>query len=278
MYGKVAHARARLVGTTWQVGRGTATATATLIGDGQKRIGEKQMALATAYANGQMLYTAGMAGNALATATLWGDATVTKNGVRHFELFGEAQADASARLSHVEIYQPQIMRAYAQAYGEAQQTRGFAGRGYAMAKATGYMDMKYTGQVGAPAGGSASATGYGVRHVTLEGIAYATARATGEASTRYWGAGTSTLTARAQASTLHYLLADQPAAQASARASGQAVRVLLAEGIPATAECTARGYNQINDLVRAPVSRTVTVAVSTRTVVVGAQPRLMRAA
>lgn len=278
MYGRPALARARLIGTTWHVGYGTASATAALQGEGQKRIGARQVALAEAHAAGRMLYTAGMAGRAMATAVLQGDAAVTKNGIRHFELFGDARVNATAWLSYIEIYQPQIMRAFALAYGEAQQIRGFAGRAAAVAKATGYMDMKYTGEVGSPAGGTASAIGAGVRHVSLNGSAYATASASGEVRAEYWAAGTAALTAQVQATALHYLMADQPAAQASAHALAAAVRVCLGQGVPATAGCVARGYNQINDLVRAPASRTVAVAGNARTVAVAQQPRLMRAA
>lgn len=275
-YGRQAHARARLVGTTYHVGQGIAQATAALFGDAQKQIGGRQFAHAQASAFGTQVYIAGAAGNGMAIAEANADAAVTKGGVRHFELFGTARATAQASLSHVLIYQPQVMRAVAHAYGCAVQIRGFAGKGIATAKATGYMDMTYTGQEGEPASVTATASGYGVRHVFAAGMANCTAQGFGSAMAEFRAAGSAVLAAEAQARTMHLMLANQPAAEALATTSGRAQRIVIAGGATAQAVAEASGYNQINDLSKAPSSRTVMVAYAGRVSAIEAEPRTIR--
>jgi hypothetical protein len=275
-YGRPAHARARLVGTTYHVGRGIAQATAALFGDAQKQIGERQFAHAQASGFGTQVYIAGAAGRGIASAEGSADAAVTKGGVRYFELFGTARATAQASLSHVVIYQPQVMRAFAHAYGSAVQIRGFAGKGVATAKATGYMDMTYTGQEGEPASVTAMASGYCVRHVFAAGVAKCTAQGFGSAMAEFRGAGSAALSAEAQAQTMHLMLANQPAAEALATATGRAQRIIIAGGVTAQAVAEASGYNQINDLSRAPSSRTAMVTYAGRVSAIGAEPRTIR--
>lgn len=275
-YGRPAYARARGIGTTYHVGRGVALATATLDGDGQKMIGENQVARAEAIATGTQVYIAGAGGKGEAGAEAFGDAAVTIGGQRHFELFGVALATAKASLSHVVIYQPQTMLATAQAYGDAVQARGFSGRAVATAKAFGYMDMTYTGQEGRPASVTATATGYGVRHAFGAGVAQGSVFGSGNASAALNGAGTAFPSVTARASTVHFLLARQPSAQASAAAIGQAQRVLIAEGVTAEAGAEATGYNQVNDLVWAPLSRTALIPYAVRLSAIEAEPRTIR--
>lgn len=274
-YGRPALARAKLIGTTYFVGRGVASASASASGDGQRLLGAKQFARADATVSGYCLFTAGVAGVGLATATAWADAAVTKAGVRHFELVGSAEARALVSLSHWVVYQPQIMRATASAYASAVQTRGFSGVGTATARATGYMDMRYTGEVGAPAYVHATVTADGIRHVVAAGLASAQAQCMARPAVAFNGAGSATAVSALEASTLHLLLTGQPPALANAEAFGAGQRIFSVWGHFAAATAQARGFNQINDLLRAPRNRTLAVALTPRLVVVRNENRFV---
>lgn len=265
-YGRPALARAKLVGTTYFVAHGVASASAFASGDAQRLLGARQFARGDATALGRCLFTAGMAGVGVATATAWADAAVIKAGVRHFELVGAAKARASVDLSHWVVYQPQIMRASASAYASAIQTRGFSGTGTATARASGYMDMRYTGQVGAPAYVYATATAAGVRRTVAAGLGNAQAQCVAQPAAAFRGGGSAAAVATIEAGALHLLLAGQPPAVAGAEAFGTGQRIFSVWGQPAVAAAQARGFNQINDLLRAPRNRTLAV---------GPMPRLM---
>lgn len=272
-YGRPAVARASLVGTTYMVGAGVARAYAELFGDGQRLLGEKQVAAAEAWVSAQAVFVVGAAGVAHARATAAADAALTRGGVRYLDFVGSAQAQANAALSQWVVYQPQVMRAYANAsVAAAVHIRGFSGVASADARASGYMDMRYTGQVGAPAQIHAYAYGYGVRRV--EGEGECTALAQGLASPQMAAnlAGEAQAGATLGVSTVEFQLFAVPA-QAGAHASGWAERIRIAAGAPATADASATGANQINDLSRAPRTRTLGVAASSRYMLVPREGR-----
>ena len=275
VYGKAAIARARLIGTTHYVGNGRAQAIATLYGDAQKVIGQRQVATANATAYGVQVYIAGAGGTARAEASAKADADVTRNGVRRVELLGRAEAKAEVSLSQILIFQPQVMRATASAYGAAVQARGFEGKALATATATGYMDMTYTGQEGDPARVTATATGYGVRLVYGAGVAIADATGIGNASALFNGTGNAIADSLISVGTVHIQLTNQPSANANASAEGDALKTLVAEPVVASATAEAFGYNQINDLVKAPEGRTVVIGGDARLYLVEAEPRLI---
>lgn len=274
-YAKPAVARANLVGTTYHVGRGVAAASAKLQGDAQKAIGARQYALAEASATATIVHTVGCAGDGEATAVAEGHPAITTGGIRYFDLAGVARAKAYAPPAQILVFQPQTMRAEAFAAGQAVQTRGFRGHGVATAKATGYMDMTYTGQVGAPAMVTATASAHAVRHVTLG--AYGDAVATGSAWTRadYLGAGQAQLKAQLDASEMHYYLRPQ-AASADAQALALMQRIAVAGDTYAEAVAQVTGYNQINDLAPAPERRTLRVLHEARTMAIPFENRTVR--
>lgn len=272
-YGRSAVARASLVGTTYMVGAGVARAYAELSGDGQRLLGEKQVAAAGAWASAQAVFIIGAAGVADARTAATADAALIRNGIRHLDLGGLAQAQANVALSQWVVYQPQVMRAYANAsVAAAVHTRGFSGVASAGAQASGYMDMRYTGQVGAPAQVHAYAYGYGVRRV--EGEGECTAQAQGLASPQMAAnlAGEARITAALALGSVEFHLSAAPA-QADAHAAGWVERIRIAAGAPATADASATGANQINDLSRAPRTRTLSVAASSRYMLVPREDR-----
>ena len=272
-FGRPAVARASLVGTTYVVGAGVARAYAELSGDGQRLLGEKQVAASEAYASAQAVFVVGAAGVAHAHATATADAALTRDGVRYLDFAGLAQAQANAALSQWVVYQPQVMRAYADAsVAAAVHIRGFSGVASAEAQASGYMDMRYTGQVGAPAQVHAYAYGYGVRRVEGEGECAAQAQGLGTPQMAANLAGEAQAGATLGVSTVEFQLFAAPA-QAGAHAAGVMERIRIATGIPATADASATGFNQINDLTRAPRARTLNVAAPLRRMLVPREDR-----
>lgn len=274
-YGKRALARAKLFGTTYHVGRGVAAASAKLQGDAQKAIGARQYALAEASAAATIVHTVGCAGDGEATAVAEGHPAITTGGVRYFDLAGAAHAEAYAPPAQMLVFQPQSMVAGATASGWAIQTRGFSGHGVATAKASGYMDMTYTGQVGAPASVTATATAYAVRHVRLGAAGVATAEGFAQARGDFFGGGVAQMGAQLDAAELHFRLRPQPA-RGVAAALALAQRVIVADSTVAECVAQATGYNQINDLAPAPERRTLRVLHEARTMAIPFENRTVR--
>lgn len=223
--------------------------------------------------------SASVAAGALRTAVAIGDsaqavASAHAAPLAEFLLSGSAQASAQASGSSLAWYMASgVMRACANAsVAAAIRIRGFSGVASAGAQASGYMDMRYTGQVGAPAQVHAYAYGYGVRRV--EGEGECTALAQGLASPQMAAnlAGEAQAGATLGVSTVEFQLFVVPA-QAGAHASGWAERIRIAAGAPATADASATGANQINDLSRAPRARTLSVAAPLRHMLVSREDR-----
>jgi len=258
LYGEPALSRAWLVGTTYQVGRGVAAARAQLTGDAQKSIGARQYARAEATASGGVVHTVGCVGRASASAHAVGYPAVTVAGVRYQDIAGRADATAHAPPVQMLVFQPQTMRARANASAWAVQMRGFRGLGTATARASGYMDMTYTGQVGAPAQVVASALAYAVRHAVAGGRSTVAATCAAAPQLKCNGAGRAFVVAQVSASEVHLRLRTMPAA-AAAQALAAVARIVIAGGAPAHGIAQAAGYNQINDLAPAPERRTLRV-------------------
>lgn len=207
-----ARATAWALGTTYFVGRGVAQAAAYAAATPAMQIGGKGRAIAASQAQGICVLTAGMSGAAQCIATALGDAAITRNGVRHFEGRGKAEATATAVVTSVAITQAQTARAYATMEGHPKLQVG--GRGRAKATATGYADplVLSTAATAKKAGTSASATGqasclYSARPLSAQ----ATATASGDG-------------------TVIQTRAEAKPAKATATMAGGALRTVLAYG------------------------------------------------
>ena len=177
-YGRPALARATGYGTTHVLGYGVASALA--VGEGVPLLeaGGAGHAWADAQASGNLHYEACGLGQANATAAGWADAAVTRNGVREFECFGTADAVASGRLTHLQIYQSQTGRAGSSAMATAVHMVGAAGKVNARAQAGGQGLVIATGVTGEPA--NVHATAQGRAHYLAGAAGHGTAIAQGE--------------------------------------------------------------------------------------------------
>lgn len=316
-YGEPAVARAWGFGTTYQVGRGNLSVLSSGIATGSKATGGRGEGLAEASATGRMLYTGGAISAGIASALGWGDAAVSKAGVKHYECFGEALAESAGEVATVEIYQSQTGRAYATISAYPLHTVGAAGHGLAAAQAVGEGLSTATAVTSAPGFVTAAATARaaylagGLGHAQPSAMAAASALVTQTrvqsvpggaiAQATGWGVRQAGTYGNAQCSAAVSISATKTqvaGASAGARASASSGQVILHIGSQAgfaaaqvaadgkrlmfgngaaIASASAQGANQINDLVSAPVSRTFVLTPSPRLVAIGQESRLLAA-
>lgn len=301
---KPAMAKAFAFGTTYHVGHGLTTGTATGTADAVRIVGVKQVGVAVATGTGAAINIAGGVADGRAYAHAFGDAAVRNDGVLHYEVFGEALANAQLTAA-VTVYQPQVGLAYAYGAGQAWQTRGAKALGLATASWTAAPVTLQTGISGTPAYATAQVSAQALHIIGLRGQAAATATVTGaalvrdtkvypqaanalagvqaQASKRGYLQGAGTATANLGSVPLRYATAwaaftAQASAQvspvvwtfgagtvlATAEFSAAALRTQVAMAVMAQSTATAVGFNQVNDLVRAPADRTFVLLADAR--------------
>lgn len=275
-YGKRAVARAFAFGTTYQVAHGSAYAGAAATGAPEWIIGAKQNAIASADGSAHAHVEAGAIGFGVARAYGIADAAVRRDGVLFYECFGDAKVSALGRVDTVSVYQAQIAMAFAYASALPIHTRGFKGRGTAYAAARGDGVIIQTGVSGSPAIVVATATAQGVRWVSGTALSHADAELVGAATAYLNCQGRAVADAALADRGTAYGVTGRGVASANAAANG--VRGVAATPALAIATATATGFNQINDLNRAPGARTVVVAPSNRVMRASVSVRLMRVA
>lgn len=217
-------------------------------------------------------------GEATATGALAGDAAVRKDGVLLFECFGQVLAEARAELLTFRISQAQVLRGTAKLTASAAYNR--AGRGIAKASATASGEALQTKTAAAAEPATVTAAASGAARRDVYGACAAVVvrgAAVGRAKLAAKGKGA----ARATGLAVHlhgvrFLF--YGSAVATAKAPGWASRRCVGRGAPAVGTATATGFNQINDLTRAPESRTVVVLSHDRTLLVEASARLVQVA
>lgn len=311
-----ARATATLYGTTFMLGYGEIYPQASMAGTCLKQAGGAGVGVGRSSGEALAFYLLGALGNAQATATMKGDAAVTRNGIRYFEGLGDAESTAQVQITTLMIYQAQTLTGQATLEGRAVYTIG--AHGHAIGTATGWADgiaattsavpdraqvtaigsdqakVNYSGSGIADAkakmvlpnpviintkvyGQTALATASWENHpkLTVAASSSFTGLATLQASgvRNQFAQSTGLATAAMTVSNVNigvrgaYLLA-----QATASCDG--VKMFMATGT-AVATATAKGFNQINDLVRAPADRTVVVEVTPRLLTLEAQLRLL---
>jgi hypothetical protein len=304
-YAGPAVATATGFGTTYHVGTVLAVSTATAAAAPALQIGGKGFAYGYSEAQAECLYQGGVAGNGLASAVVLADAVVTINGVLYQHANGLGEAYALGDLVTTTVYQSQTGYAVAGAealpkieFGGKVLATAFAyGIGDGLSMATGATLV--AGDSAALASGSAlkraNALGSGNAVATAigDGLKKQTRVAgTGSAQASVQGTCLRTCNAKSTAVASASVLAENvkttlgklPVITGTATlfntlvaistsplsANGQAIVSVAAEKTivgsgAAEAIATAVGFNQINDLVKAPDSRTSTVRVETRT-------------
>jgi hypothetical protein len=307
-YASPAEAKAYGFGTTYHVGNVLAVSTAAAAVTPAVQIGGKGYAYAFSDVQAECLYTGGVAGNGLATAGVLADPVVTVNGIKYQQANGLGLASALGELITTTVYQSQTGYAVAsaEAYPKTQVGGKVLASAFAYGFGDG-VDMA-TGVTLIEGVTAASATGSPTKQASAKGTGAVVATATGDglkkltrvsgsglAQASVQGTGLRTRNAKSTAVASAQLLV-QPekitigklpvisgtatlwntartldlrplSANGLSVLSGAAVKTVVVSGA-AEVVATAIGYNQINDLVKAPASRTSTVRVETRTSIV----------
>ncbi|MGP9826897.1 hypothetical protein ACT048_20705 [Ectopseudomonas khazarica] len=261
-YGRQARARATALGTTYQLTAGTGTAHAEAVGAPVWIIGARQDGRANASASAAPVLLAGAAGQGLARAEGMADAAQTQGGVRYHTTTGRALAQGLGALSHVSVYQAQRLYAHAYLVASAVQTRGARGSAASLALAAGEAVIIQTGVEGQPAGVRALASADAIRTVMggVQGLATAVSSGWSTMFGNGWGSAAS----QALGNTSGVAFGVTGHADGVARAEAEGVRVHIPTPLVAACLASASGFNQINDLTRAPPGRTVQVLPSSR--------------
>lgn len=171
--GSPAQASATLYGTTYYLGYGHAVATASLFGLDSQQAGAHGLALGQASGTAQSLYVLGAQGKALVQVILFGDAAVTRSGVRYFEGLGRAEAQSQVVVNTLLVYQSQTGYAGAAIQGTPNYTLGAHGSGLATASASGDGIGASTAVTGVPGTTSAVASGQAQARLFGAGLVYA---------------------------------------------------------------------------------------------------------
>lgn len=273
-YGAVALGKATAFGTTYHVGIGHVNAAASIVGAATRTVGVKQTAIATAHALAAAINTGGGLADGHGRAEAWGDAAVRRDGRRWFECYGDAEAISSILPATTVVFQPQMAVARSILAGVAVQSRGAKSTGAAQAQGFGVGVVGQTAVQGANAGNEAVATGRARRSLFVQASARSAAvvraRPKWRASAKGRAAAIALLT-----SDVWLLVRAKPGA-ANAIGRGAPERVVIAVGA-AQAFAQATGYNQINDLILAPSTRTLSLSLVEREFVAEPETRLLAA-
>lgn len=304
-YANPARAKAIGFGTTYHVGNVRADASAHAYATPAIEIGGKGIGYAYSYAEGTCLYQGGVAGYGQASSYVLADPVVTKNGVVYQEANGFGLSSALGELLTTTVYQSQTARAYAVLVSYPKTQVGGKGRATARALGYGDGLSMATGATLVAGNSAATAVAKAFKQARGKSTAVARALATGDAlkrQTRVTGTGTcrattqatclrtrtakSTATARALitasnirtttpklpvlravatgSNTYSFLEVQGSPVNATAHVTAQAFKALVGSGT-AGLIAVGEGFNQVNDLVRAPLNRTSTVLAGSRT-------------
>lgn len=180
-YANPAVATAIGFGTTYHLVYGQAVCTATIEDHPRLQIGASGTAVATCAINAATpLFQIGVSGLAEAFCTVQGDPAVTHEGIRYFEVNGDALAFALALSTHVGVTQSQTGRGFA--YAEGHVRYNFGGHGHAECTAIGWANPEVMGTGASLNAGNTTAYGYGAATVQSHGQGSAACSATGYGS------------------------------------------------------------------------------------------------
>ncbi|KII34844.1 hypothetical protein NL64_06160 [Pseudomonas fluorescens] len=274
-YGVPARAIAKGVGTTYHVGVGDTLASAAGVATATAFIGAKSSGLATAEVTGFVLRTAGAQGYGAATAALFGDAAITRAGVREFEAVGNTVCLATAKVSTTTVYQLQTLHCAAQASGYALQQ--FGGKGAATPKAVLVGDglVIATGVTGAPGQTKATATGKCKLSANVRGSASASAKVRADARHTF-GAQSAAMAKATAVQTLAEIRISAALIATGRAVDTEAVRNRVGGG-SVLGTATASGFNLVNEVGPAPLSRTHYEGPFSRLVIISSEVRLLAA-
>lgn len=304
-YANPARAKAIGFGTTYHVGNVRAVASANAYATPAMEIGGKGIGYAYSYAEGTCLYQGGVAGYGQASSYVLADPVVTKNGVVYQEANGFGVSSALGEILTTTVYQSQTARAYAILVAYPKTQVGGKGRASARALGYGDGLSMATGATLVAGNSAATVVAKASKQAKGKSTAVARVLATGDGlkrQTRVTGTGACRATAQAtclrtrtakSTATARALITAQnirtvtpvvPVLQGTATLTittrqvdvgatpsgmsatilAEALRIAIGVGV-ANAGAEAQGFNQINDLAKAPASRTSTVGTESRT-------------
>lgn len=300
-----AQAKAIGFGTTYYVGSGLATSQAQATAFPKVEVGGAGIGYAYSYAEGTCLYQGGVAGYGQASSRVLADPSIKKNGVVYREANGLGVGTSLANLLTTTVYQSQTAQAYAILVAYPKVAIGGGGKATAKAIGYGDGLAVATGATLVAGNTAATAAGNASKHALAKGTAAAHALATGDAlkrQTRVTGTGACRATAQGTgvrictvkstagvralitasnvrtvtpklpvlravatgSNTYSYLEVQVSPVIATAHVTAQAFKDLVGSGT-AGLIAVGEGFNQVNDLVRAPLNRTSTVVAGSRT-------------
>lgn len=214
-YANPAVATAEGFGTTYHLVYGQAVCTATIEDHPRLQVGGRGTALATCEGNqATALFQIGVAGLGEGVCSVQGDPAVTHEGIRYFEVNGDALAFAMALSTHVGVTQSQTGRGFAFAEGHVRYN--FGGRGHAECTAIGWANPEVLGTGASLTEGNTTAYGYGAAQALIHGKGSAAASATG------YGAGEKKLTREQTNPALAFATLNTPAGHRVSLVSGVA--------------------------------------------------------
>jgi hypothetical protein len=263
--GQRAIGSAQGIGTTWHVVRTAVAGEALGSGNAIRAVGVKQRALAEATASVLPHFQIGGAGLGAVEAIASGDAAVTVSGVLYYAANGRGLTEGYAALATVSVYQPQRAVGESLCYVQAQHRHGGKGKATSSAIAIADANKTRTGVSNVIGDGSALALGQGVRAVVGSSTALSEAYSSNTPTTYLLGAGRAVAESTVVGGGYRVRVAGATLSSGVAQASGYGRRTVLVQPVPGLCEFTATGFNQVNDLVRAPLSRTSVVFTLSRT-------------
>jgi len=267
-------ARAYAFGTTYHVGRTDGRANAF----GQAKCvliaGGRAQAHTSSQAEGECRRSGGAGSNALAEAGHLVDASVTRGGVREFELMGAAVSASSAWISNTQVYQIQSVSSHAEAgSAKAVHTKGARGSAQVTAKGRGIAMGTQTGVTGV-GGGKTTAHALSEYRCALKGNSVSYATGGGYAQGRYNRSGAVNAYPTMQVSTVQLGIQGSTALTEAVLFAVPTKTQFASSTSEGT--CTATGFIQVNDIAKAPTDRTVVLLEEVRLVAVPEQPRLIK--
>ena len=261
------------IGTTWHVIRTAVFSEAIAIGDATRILGARQRAECEGIALASPQYQVGFAGLGVVEAIATGDAAVRVNGVLFYAGNGKATAHAIASLSRVSIYQPQRAVADSIGLGTVRYTRAFKGRAISSAVGRGDALVRLTGVSGVQGAVYAIGRGQAKRTVQAQGSGLVESTERNYSTGYFNGAGYAQAVAYGYGNSTKTVVVDSTQALSEALVTAVGIRSVVVAAVRGVGEALATGFNQVNDISKAPPERTLVVGILSREFSVTAEPR-----
>lgn len=263
------------IGTTWHVVRAAVFGESLAVGDSVKTLGARQRAEGDSLGLARPHYQVSFSGLGIGSSDAYGDAAVRVNGVLNYAVNGKSISASETRLLNVSIYQPQ--RAVTDSIGLAlaQQTRSFKGKAIGDSLGFGEAVVGITGV--SKVVGESSAIGIGNASKRINTFAKGSVEAVSvsysSAFYKAYGYGlVESLSYNAPSKTVNSGFTQ---VIAESLVTGAGIRNVFIDPVIAVCESEATGFNQVNDISKAPKERTVVVDSISRVFALGSENRVI---